>query len=195
MGRHQRAETSGLISFLICAVVGAVSMNLYMEYAPAIWQLTQRRFMVCSGIVAACGVISFIIGYARKSRSLNLKHGWFAPIRRIFEIVALSVVYASTIFLSSFALIGAANDMMGNAIFSGYISSVCAAFAGVVGYKMCIRDRCSTRRAWRVCGPGTSPPGRCRRTSGSCTAQAASIRCRTPGWRAGHPALQGIRCV
>ena len=109
-------------------------MNLYMEYAPAIWQLTQRRFMVCSGIVAACGVISFIIGYARKSRSLNLKHGWFAPIRRIFEIVALSVVYASTIFLSSFALIGAANDMMGNAIFSGYISSVCAAFAGVVGY-------------------------------------------------------------
>ena len=131
MGRHQRAETSGLISFLICAVVGAVSMNLYMEYAPAIWQLTQRRFMVCSGIVAACGVISFIIGYARKSRSLNLKHGWFAPIRRIFEIVALSVVYASTIFLSSFALIGAANDMMGNAIFSGYISS---AFAGVVGY-------------------------------------------------------------
>ncbi len=134
MGRHQRAEASGLISFLICAVVGAVSMNLYMEYAPAIWQLTQRRFMVCSGIVAACGVISFIIGYARKSRSLNLKHGWFAPIRRIFEIVALSVVYASTIFLSSFALIGAANDMMGNAIFSGYISSVCAAFAGVVGY-------------------------------------------------------------
>ena len=93
MGRHQRAETSGLISFLICAVVGAVSMNLYMEYAPAIWQLTQRRFMVCSGIVAACGVISFIIGYARKSRSLNLKHGWFAPIRRIFEIVALSLIH------------------------------------------------------------------------------------------------------
>lgn len=134
MGRHQRAETSGLISFLICAVVGAVSMNIYMEYAPAIWQLTQRRFMVCSGIVAGCGVISFIIGYASKSRSLNLNNGWLAPIRRIVEIVALSVVYASTIFLSSFALIGAANDMMGNAIFSGYISSVCAGFAGVVGY-------------------------------------------------------------
>ena len=106
MGRHQRAETSGLISFLICAVVGAVSMNLYMEYAPAIWQLTQRRFMVCSGIVAACGVISFIIGYARKSRSLNLKHGWFAPIRRIFEIVALSVVYASTIAADALCALG-----------------------------------------------------------------------------------------
>lgn len=102
MGRHQRAETSGLISFLICAVVGAVSMNLYMEYAPAIWQLTQRRFMVCSGIVAACGVISFIIGYARKSRSLNLKHGWvWAPIRRFSKSSPFPVVYASTIFLSS----------------------------------------------------------------------------------------------
>lgn len=134
MGRHQRSETSGLISFVICAIVGAVSMNLYMEYAPAIWQLTQRRFMVCSGVVAACGVISFIVGYARKSSSLNLQHGWFAPIRRIIEIVALSVVYGATIFLSSFALIGAANDMMGNAIFAGYISSVCAGFAGVVGY-------------------------------------------------------------
>ena len=75
------------------------------------------RFMVCSGIVAACGVISFIIGYASKSRSLNLKHGWLAPIRRMFEIIALSVVYASTIFLSSFALIGAASDMMGKALF------------------------------------------------------------------------------
>ena len=133
MGRHQRAETSGLISFLICAVVGAVSMNLYMEYAPAIWQLTQRRFMVCSGIVAACGVISFIIGYARKSRSLNLKHGWFVTDsshfrnRRPFGGVCLDH------FPVVFALIGAANDMMGNAIFSGYISSVCAAFAGVVG--------------------------------------------------------------
>ena len=134
MGRHQRSETSGLISFVICAIVGAVSMNLYMEYAPAIWQLTQRRFMVCSGVVAACGVISFIVGYARKSSSLNLQHGWFAPIRRIIEIVSLSVVYGATIFLSSFALIGAANDMMGNAIFAGYISSVCAGFAGVVGY-------------------------------------------------------------
>ncbi|MBS5560069.1 MAG: ABC transporter permease [Bifidobacterium longum] len=111
MGRHQRAETSGLISFLICAVVGAVSMNLYMTYASPIWQLTQRRFMVCAGIVAACGVFSFIIGYGRKSRSLNLRHGWFAPIRRVFEIASLSVVYAATIFLSSFALVGVANDM------------------------------------------------------------------------------------
>ena len=134
MGRHQRAETSGLISFLICAVVGAVSMNLYMEYAPAIWQLTQRRFMVCSGIVAACGVISFIIGYARKSRSLNLKHGWFAPIRRIFEIVALSVVYASTIFVMSFMMLSIINNMMGIRTLKGYLPILCAAIAGVVGY-------------------------------------------------------------
>ena len=133
MGRHQRAETSGLISFLICAVVGAVSMNLYMEYAPAIWQLTQRRFMVCSGIVAACGVISFIIGYARKSRSLNLKHGWFAPIRRIFEIVALSVVYASTIFVMSFMMLSIINNMMGIRTLKGYLPILCAAIAGVVG--------------------------------------------------------------
>lgn len=134
MGRHQRAETSGLISFFVCAVIGAISMNLYMEAAPAIWQVTQRRFMVCSGIVAACGVISFCLGYMRQSRSLNLKHGWLAPVRRIFETLSLSVVYAATIFLSSFALISVAGDIMGNAMFAGYLSSVCAAFAGIVGY-------------------------------------------------------------
>lgn len=134
MGRHQRAETAGIVSFVLCAAVGAVGMNLYMDVAPAIWQVTQRRFMVCSGIVAACGVVSFIVGYASQSRSLNLEHGWFAPVRRVFEITALSAVYASTIFLSTFALLGVMNDMMGNAMFSGYLSSVCAGVAGVMGY-------------------------------------------------------------
>lgn len=134
MGRHQRAETAGIVAFVLCAAVGAIGMNCYMDIAPAIWQVTQRRFSVCSGIVAACGVISFIIGYASQSRSLNLAHGWFAPIRRVIEIAALSAVYASTIFLSTFALLSVMNDVMGNAMFSGYLSSVCAGFAGVMGY-------------------------------------------------------------
>lgn len=134
MGRHQRAETMGLLAFLISAVVGAIGMSLYMEHAPAIWQVTQRRFSVCAGLVAACGVISFAIGYARHSRSLNLHNGWLAPIRRTFEILALSVVYAATIFLTVFALLSVANDIMGRELFSGYISSVCGGVAGVVGY-------------------------------------------------------------
>ncbi|NEG56225.1 ABC transporter permease [Bifidobacterium platyrrhinorum] len=133
MGRHQRAETGGLISFILCAFVGAVGMNLYLEYAPAIWQVTQRRFTVCSGIVAACAVVSFCAGYMSQSRSMTLKSGWLVPLRRTFETLALSVVYAATTFLSTFALLGAINEMMGT-LFVGYMSSVCAAFAGVVGY-------------------------------------------------------------
>ena len=134
MGRHQRAETLGLIAFLFSAIIGAVGMNLYMSLAPAIWQITQRRFTVCSGIVAICGVISFAVGYARQSRSFNLRHGWFAPVRRLFEILALSVVYASTIFLTAFAMLSIANDIMGKTLFSGYISPICGGMAGVVGY-------------------------------------------------------------
>lgn len=134
MGRHQRVETAGLISFLICAVASYAAMNAFLSYAPAIWQVTQRRFMVCSGIVAACGVISFCIGYARQSHSWSLKNGWLTPIRRVFEILALSVVYASTIFLSSFALINAVNGMMGVSMFAGYLPAACAGFSGVVGY-------------------------------------------------------------
>ena len=96
MGRHQRAETAGLVSCLICAVLGGTAMSLYMTLAPAIWQISQRLFTVCAGIVAACGVVSFCCGYIKGSSSFTLRNGWFAPIRRAGETLALSVVYAAT---------------------------------------------------------------------------------------------------
>lgn len=132
MGRHQRAETSGLISFLICAVVCAIAMKAYVEYASAIWQVSRRLFTVSAGMVTACGVVSFAIGYARHSRSWNLDHGWLVPVRRAVEILALSVVYASTIFLCDFAIMGVISSMMGSFIF--YLPWITAGFAGVVGY-------------------------------------------------------------
>ena len=134
MRRHQQAESSGIVSFIVCAIVAWCCMNLYMQNAPAIWRVTQRLFTVCAGIVAGCGVISFVFGYARKSRSLTLKHGWIMPIRRVFEILALSVVYASTIFVTSFMMFSIINSMMGIATLKGYLPILCAAIAGVVGY-------------------------------------------------------------
>lgn len=134
MGRHQQAETSGIISFMICAVVAGFAMDLYTQYAPAIWRVSQRLFTICSGIVAACGVVSFSLGYARKSRSLTLKHGWMVPIRRIFEILALSVVYASTIFVTSFMMLSIINSIMGTRTLNGYLPMLCAGIAGIVGY-------------------------------------------------------------
>ncbi len=141
MGRHQRAETGGLISFILCALIGVGGMDIYLRYAPAIWQLTQRRFIVCSGLVAACAVSSFLVGYMSHSRSMTLKRGWWVPLRRVFESVALSVVYAATTFLSSFALLSAINQMMGGKIFAGYMSSVCAGFCGIVGYMTFVQAR------------------------------------------------------
>ena len=108
MGRHQQAEASGIISFMACATLAWIAMDLYLQFAPAIWRVTQRLFTVCAGITAGCGVISFTLGYARNSRSMTLKHGWTIPIRRIFEILALSVVYASTIFVTAFMLLSIA---------------------------------------------------------------------------------------
>lgn len=134
MGRHQRAETSGLVSFLLCAIVGGLAMNLYMTMAPAIWQVSQRLFTVCSVIVAACGVVSFCIGYARGSNSFNLKHGWLVPIRRSIEILALSAVYAATAFLTAFLILNIANSIIGTQMFIGYLIGVCAGLCGVVGY-------------------------------------------------------------
>lgn len=134
MGRHQQAEASGIISFMACATLAWIAMDLYLQFAPAIWRVTQRLFTVCAGITARCGVISFTLGYARNSRSMTLKHGWTIPIRRIFEILALSVVYASTIFVTAFMLLSIASNMMGLRTLKGYLTALCAAISGVVGY-------------------------------------------------------------
>lgn len=134
MGRHQQAEASGIISFMACATLAWIAMDLYLQFAPAIWRVTQRLFTVCAGITAGSGVISFTLGYARNSRSMTLKHGWTIPIRRIFEILALSVVYASTIFVTAFMLLSIASNMMGLRTLKGYLTALCAAISGVVGY-------------------------------------------------------------
>ncbi|WP_288268061.1 ABC transporter permease [uncultured Bifidobacterium sp.] len=134
MGRHQQAESSGIISFMACAALAWIAMNLYLQFAPAIWRVTQRLFTVCAGITAGCGVISFCLGYIRNSRSMTLKRGWTIPIRRIFEIFALSVVYASTIFVTAFMMLSIASDMMGLRTLKGYLAVLCAAISGVVGY-------------------------------------------------------------
>ena len=134
MGRHQQAESSGIISFMACAALAWIAMNLYLQFAPAIWRVTQRLFTVCAGITAGCGVISFCLGYIRNSRSMTLKRGWTIPIRRIFEIFALSVVYASTIFVTAFMLLSIASNMMGLRTLKGYLTALCAAISGVVSY-------------------------------------------------------------
>ena len=40
MGRHQQAESSGIISFVTCAVIAWFVMNAYMQFAPAIWRVS-----------------------------------------------------------------------------------------------------------------------------------------------------------
>lgn len=136
MGRHQRAEASGLISFLCCAIVGGIGMMLYMEYASAFWQLSRRRFMACAAFVAACGVVSFIVGYIHRLRSLSMNSTvpWLVQLRRVAEVLALSIVYAATLFLTSFMLFSLINMMMGTALFALYIPAICAGLSGICGY-------------------------------------------------------------
>lgn len=122
-----------MVSFMFCSVFGAIAMTVYQRLAPAIWLVSRRLFMVFAAIVAVCGVISFIIGYAGRSRSLTFKFGWIAPVRRVVEILALSIVYTSTLFLTSFMVLGVINDLMGRA-FANYMPALCACFAGIAGY-------------------------------------------------------------
>ena len=57
MGKFQRAEAAGLISFLVCAILAIAIMYIYMGTMPAIWQVSQRLFTVASGTVAILSLI------------------------------------------------------------------------------------------------------------------------------------------
>lgn len=134
MGQHQRAETCGLIAFVSCALIGVAGTFLYINHAPAFWQMAQRRFVACAAIVATCGVISFLAGCIHRYRGLPTKGNAMVMLRRIFEALALTVVYAATLFLASFMLFEVVNGMMGRTLFSEYAPALCAAVAGISGY-------------------------------------------------------------
>ena len=55
---------------------------------------------------------------------------WLDHYCRIFEILALSVVYASTIFVTAFMLLSIASNMMGLRTLKGYLTALCAAIWG-----------------------------------------------------------------
>ncbi len=112
MGRHQQAEASGIISFVTCATIAWIAMSRYMQFAPAIWRVTQR-VSPCAGITAGCGE-SFHSAWVTRATPTFADTAWLGhPIRRVFEILALSVVYASTIFVTSFMMLSIINNMMG----------------------------------------------------------------------------------
>ena len=134
MGRYQKAESMGLIASVICAALSIVAMNLYLHLAPAIWLVSGRMTAISSGVVASCSVGTFIVGYSRQSHSWNLNRGWLVPLRRGFEVLALSVVYAATVFLSMFALMSISMSIVGKDLFQIYLVPVIASFSGVVGY-------------------------------------------------------------
>lgn len=133
MGKFQRAEAAGLISFLVCAVLSIIAMTVYMNVMPAIWQVSQRLFTMASGIVAACSMGAFIVGYLRTHRNLIVKR-WIRIIKHIFEITALSTIYGATMFLMSFALLSIINGIVGRSVVNSYLPVFCSALSGIVGY-------------------------------------------------------------
>lgn len=134
MGRHQRAETAGLVSCVLCGVLAWSLLTMYVQGAPAIGLVSGRLYVVSCSVVALCTALSFIVGYARRSNSWTLETGWFTPIRRIIEIAALTVVYTATIFLSVFALLNVINGVVGITVVKQYIAALTAGFASVCGY-------------------------------------------------------------
>lgn len=110
-------------------------MDLYLQFAPAIWRVTQRLFTVCAGITAdvessrSPGVCAQLQVDDKRSR---LDHS-YSPYLRDTRFVRGR--YASAfIFVTASALLSIASNMMGLRTLKGYLTALCAAISGVVGY-------------------------------------------------------------
>lgn len=133
MGKFQRAEAAGLISFLVCAILAIAIMYIYMGTMPAIWQVSQRLFTIASGTVAICSMGAFIVGYLRTHGKFYKKR-LIRIIKNTFEISALSTIYGATMFLMSFALLSIINSIVGRAVVNSYLPILCSGLSGIVGY-------------------------------------------------------------
>ncbi|MCI1915457.1 MAG: ABC transporter permease [Bifidobacteriaceae bacterium] len=134
MGRQQRAEAGGLLGALIAAILSFVTIRGYLQYAPSQWLVSSRIFFVAAGVVAICAIVAFIAGYSRLSESWSLSRGWFVPLRRLFEVLSLSVVYGATVFLSSFVVLSVINTMIGIQLGGDYLVAIVVGGATIMGY-------------------------------------------------------------
>lgn len=133
MGRFQRAEAAGLIAFLVCAVISIAVISWYMSAMPPIWLVSQRLFSVTSGIVAACSMCTFAVGYLRTNYFFN-EQKIIRIAKHVFELVALSTIYGATMFLMSFAMLSIINSIVGRTVVNSYLPVLCSALSGIVGY-------------------------------------------------------------
>ena len=134
MGINQRAEGGGLYAAVVSAALAAIAVSVYLRFAPAIWLVSLRQYMVAAGVIACCAIVSFIVGYSWQSHSWSMRRRWYDPVRRLFEVVALGAVYGSTVFLATYAFFGAAASMFGTEMFADYIRGFTVALAAIMGY-------------------------------------------------------------
>lgn len=134
MGRHQRAEAGGLFCALLAVLLSWLAIRGYLTYAPSQWLIATRIFVASAAVVAACAIVTFIVGYSRLSDSWSLQRGWLVPVRKLFEVLSLSIVYGSTVFLATFVILNVINTMVGIQLGGDYLVALVVGGAGVMGY-------------------------------------------------------------
>lgn len=140
MGTHQRTETRALMAAMISLAIAYVSMTIYLKQASAIWLISGRKLLAAASIIAISSFLMFIVGYARTpmlpapETMHTLRRLPLRIARRAIEACSLSVVFGATAFFLSYALLSAANTIMGRDLFDSLMPAVVAAFAGVASY-------------------------------------------------------------
>ncbi|MFC2374047.1 MAG: ABC transporter permease [Parascardovia denticolens] len=133
MGDNQRAETGGLLAGLFCMFFSALSMSVFLDHASASWQVAGRRRVMAAIFIAFFAGVSFVVGYARHSHSWEAHQGWWIPVRRLLEIISLTVVDTSTIFFVSLASLTIIAAVFGSE-FSPYLIWLTGGLSAIAGY-------------------------------------------------------------
>lgn len=134
MGKNQKAESGGLIAALICGLCSYIGLLVYFRHSTRQWVVAGDRYGVSALAIALCAVVCFAVGYIRMAGSWSIRIGWFVPLRKTLEVIALSFVYGSTVFYMCLAALHVAGTMLETPLTGGYLLSADVVASAVFGY-------------------------------------------------------------
>lgn len=140
-GQYQRTEGSAIFAGLLSLIVCAMAIGVIIPLPSFSLMDSDGQFFVSAVLIALPAVLSFIVGYTFPLSAWGRQNGWATPVRKTFELIALSVVFGATVLLVSFFVLESVYRMIGFALGKLYFTAIVMSLAAIGGYMGFSRGR------------------------------------------------------
>lgn len=133
-GQYQRTEGSAIFAGLLSLIVCAVVIRSIIPLPSYSLMDSDGQFLVAAVLIALPALVSFIVGYTFPLSAWSRRNGWATPLRKTFELIALSVVFGATVLLVAFFVLEAIYRMIGFTLGNLYFQAIVMSLAAISGY-------------------------------------------------------------